>query len=85
MPCAIALQGNQTRHVSMQAELERILEENNKLLEKAKANPAGEGEPEAESAAAEKLQSLVSVAAPGNGRGLGDDVYVLGAAKSAKQ
>jgi hypothetical protein len=65
----------------VQAELERILEENHKQLELAKARTV-EGAA-AEGTAAGKMQSLVS-ATPANRAGhLADDVYVLGSALSA--
>jgi hypothetical protein len=64
-----------------QAELERILEENNKQLELAKAR-AAEGPPAAEMEGSGKLQSLA--AAPvATETALGDDVYVLGASRRA--
>ena len=70
----------------MQAELERILEDNNKQLQQAKAR-AAEGtsahEPDSTVAAA-NLQSLVSAPASVPGGHLGDDVYVLGLPADAR-
>jgi F0F1-type ATP synthase membrane subunit b/b' len=61
----------------LQAELERILEENNKQLEQAKRR-AAEGPADADAAAANKLQSLAAAPAQAPAGHLGDDVYVLG-------
>ena len=69
----------------MQAELERILEENNKQLQQAKARATeGFSAQDADNTAAANLQSLVSAPASHPAGHLGEDVYVLGALADAK-
>eukprot|EP00892_Ulva_mutabilis_P003280 jgi/Ulvmu1/1323/UM011_0051.1 len=62
----------QEQRLRDQAELERILEENQKKLEQAKAKPAEEKE---EPAVAAKMQNLATARQSGD---LIDDVFVLG-------
>jgi hypothetical protein len=73
----------QLTHFHMQAELERILEENQKHLEMAKARSMAAAAA-TENTATEKMQSLVQAQPTEAHLGkdvhaLGDDVFVLGA------
>ena len=66
----------------MQADLERILEENQKQLELAQAKATAPEEVQ-ESAATEKMQSLVRAKPAGReAGGMEDEVFVLGMAKA---
>lgn len=69
----------------LQADLERILEENQKQLELAQAKAAAPAEAQESAAATEKMQSLVQARPAGReGGGLEDEVFVLGVGRATQ-